>query len=70
MEVYLRIAKLFLEEGEHVSAEAYINRAGMLQSDVDHNSLHVIYRVSPSILLLITPTLCMYVCIDVLCENG
>jgi COP9 signalosome complex subunit 4 len=45
MEVYLRIAKLFLEEGEHVSAEAYINRAGMLQSDVDHNSLHVIYRM-------------------------
>ena len=47
MEVYLRIAKLFLEEGDHVSAEAYINRAGMLQSDVEQTSLHVIYRVSP-----------------------
>ena len=47
MEVYLRIAKLFLEEGDHVCAEAYINRAGMLQSDVEQNSLHVIYRVSP-----------------------
>ena len=45
MEVYLRIAKLYLEEGDHVSAEAYINRAGMLQSDVDQSKLHVIYKV-------------------------
>lgn len=47
----MRIAKLYLEEGDHVSAEAYINRAGMLQSDVDQTNLHVIYRVSPSYLL-------------------
>ena len=45
MDVYLRIAKLYLEEGDHVSAEAYINRAGMLQSDVDRSDLHVIYKV-------------------------
>lgn len=45
MEVYLRIAKLYLEEADHVSAEAYINRAGMLQSDVDRSDLHVIYKV-------------------------
>ena len=45
MEVYLRIAKLYLEESDHVSAEAYINRAGMLQSDVEQNDLHVIYKV-------------------------
>ena len=46
MEVYLRIARLYLEEADHVSAEAYINRAGMLQSEVQQNKLHVIYRVS------------------------
>ena len=45
MDVYLRIAKLYLEEADHVSAEAYINRAGMLQSDVDRSDLHVIYKV-------------------------
>ena len=45
MEVYLRIAKLYLEEADHVSAEAYINRAGMLQSDVDRSDLHIIYKV-------------------------
>ena len=45
MDVYLRIAKLYLEEGDHVSAEAYINRAGMLQSDVDRSDLHVIYKM-------------------------
>ena len=45
MEVYLRIARLYLEEADHVSAEAYINRAGMLQSDVDRSDLHVIYKV-------------------------
>ena len=45
MEVYLRIAKLYLDEADHVSAEAYINRAGMLQSDVDRSDLHVIYKV-------------------------
>ena len=47
MEVYLRISRLYLEEGDHVSAEAYLNRAGMLQSEVEKNSLHVIYRVRP-----------------------
>ena len=27
MEIYLKIAQLYLEEQDHVSAEAYINRA-------------------------------------------
>ena len=50
MEVYLRIARLYLEEADHVSAEAYINRAGMLQSDVERADLHVIYKVRQHIL--------------------
>jgi COP9 signalosome complex subunit 4 len=68
MEVYLRIAKLYLEEGDHVSAEAYINRAGMLQSDVDQSSLHVIYRVRLPLLALAPPSQCAAA--DVLCEDG
>ena len=46
MEVYLRIAQLYLEEQDHVSAEAYINRAALLQSEVDRNDLHIIYKVN------------------------
>ncbi len=45
MEVYLRIAQLYLEEQNHVAAEAYINRAALLQSEVDRNDLHIIYKV-------------------------
>ncbi len=45
MEVYLRIAQLYLEEQNHTAAEAYINRAALLQSEVDRNDLHIIYKV-------------------------
>ena len=45
MEVYLKIAHLFLEEQSHVSAEAYINRAALLQSEVKNKDLHTMYKV-------------------------
>ncbi len=45
MEVYLRIAQLYLEEQDHVAAEAYINRAALLQSEVDRSDLQIIYKV-------------------------
>lgn len=45
MEVYLKIARLFLEVHDHVSAEAYINRAALLQSEVKDKNLHTIYKV-------------------------
>lgn len=45
MEVYLKIARLYLEDEDHVNAEAYINRAALLQSEVNNKELHVIYRV-------------------------
>ena len=47
MEIYLKIARLYLEETNHISAEAYINRAALLQSEVTNKELHVIYKVQP-----------------------
>ena len=45
MEIYLKIARLYLEEQNHISAEAYINRAALLQSEVTNKELHIIYKV-------------------------
>ena len=45
MEVYLRIAQLYLEEQDHVSAEAYINRAAMLHAEVSNKQLQITYKV-------------------------
>ena len=45
MEVYLKIARLFLEDQNHVSAEAYINRAALLQGEVKNKDLHTLYKV-------------------------
>ena len=54
MDIYLKIARLYLEETNHISAEAYINRAALLQSEVTNKELHVIYKVCffPQIILL------------------
>ena len=46
MEVYLKITQLYLEDEDHVSAEAYLNRAGLLQAEVDKGKLHIIYKVN------------------------
>lgn len=71
MDVYLRIAKLYLEEADHVSAEAYINRAGMLQSDVDRSDLHVIYKVSNKTVSLLMEKVSQVIedCIVCLCPS-
>lgn len=45
MDIYLKIARLYLEEQNHISAEAYINRAALLQSEVTNKELHIIYKV-------------------------
>lgn len=45
MEVYLRITQLYLEEQDHVSAEAYLNRAGLLQTEVNNIELQILYKV-------------------------
>ena len=47
MEIYLKIAQLYLEEQDHVSAEAYINRrAALLQSEVAKKEVCTIYAFS------------------------
>lgn len=46
MKIYLKIAQLYLEEQNHVSAEAYINRAALLQSETKNKELQTIYKVS------------------------
>ena len=46
MEIYLRITQLYLEEQDHISAEAYLNRAGLLQAEVSNNiELQILYKV-------------------------
>jgi COP9 signalosome complex subunit 4 len=45
MEVYLKISQLYLEEQDHVSAEAYLNRAGLLQAEVNKLELQILYKV-------------------------
>ena len=46
MDIYLKIARLYLEEQNHISAEAYINRAALLQSEVTKKELHIVYKVN------------------------
>ena len=46
MEVYLKIARLHLEEERHGEAETYINRATGLLPDVTKKDLVIVHRVS------------------------
>ena len=46
LETYLRIARLYLEDEDPVQAEAYINRASLLQNDTQDKELQVHYKVS------------------------
>ena len=46
MNVYIKIAQLYLEDEDHVTAEAYVNRAGLLQAEVSNKELHIKYKVS------------------------
>ena len=46
MNVYIKIAQLYLEDEDHVAAEAYVNRAGLLQAEVNNKELHIKYKVS------------------------
>ncbi|KAJ8319034.1 hypothetical protein KUTeg_004125 [Tegillarca granosa] len=44
LETYLKIAKLYLENEEPVQAEAYINRASLLQADSNNEELQIHYK--------------------------
>jgi len=46
LDTYLKIARLYLEDEDPVLAEAYINRASMLQSDTKNEELQIYYKVS------------------------
>lgn len=45
MQIYLKIAQLYLEEEDHIAAEAYLNRAGLLQAEVMNKELQILYKV-------------------------
>ena len=45
MEIYLKIARLYLEEERHVDAEAFINRATSLIPEVTRKDLLIIHKV-------------------------
>lgn len=45
LETYLKIARLYLEDEDPVQAEAYINRASMLQAETKNEELQIYYKV-------------------------
>nr|XP_020844087.1 COP9 signalosome complex subunit 4 isoform X3 [Phascolarctos cinereus] len=45
LETYLKIARLYLEDDDPVQAEAYINRASLLQNESANEQLQIHYKV-------------------------
>lgn len=45
LETYLKIAQLYLEDEDPIQAEAYINRASLLQTDTKTEKLQILYKV-------------------------
>jgi COP9 signalosome complex subunit 4 len=45
LSIYLKIAKLYLEDGDFVQAEAYINRASLLNAESKNENLQIEYKV-------------------------
>ncbi|KAH7975938.1 hypothetical protein HPB52_006815 [Rhipicephalus sanguineus] len=45
LETYLKIARLYLEDEDPVQAEAYINRASLLQAETKNEQLQIYYKV-------------------------
>jgi len=45
LETYLKIARLYLEDEDPVQAEAYINRASLLQAESKNEELQIYYKV-------------------------
>lgn len=48
LETYLKIARLYLEDDDPVQAEAYINRASLLQNESTNEQLQIHYKVNRS----------------------
>ena len=45
LETYLKIARLYLEDDDAVQAEAFINRASLLQNESKNEELQIMYKV-------------------------
>ena len=45
LETYLKIARLYLEDDDPVQAEAFINRASLLQAESTNEQLQIYYKV-------------------------
>lgn len=45
LETYLKIARLYLEDDDPVQAEAFINRASLLQAESNNEKLQIYYKV-------------------------
>ena len=46
LETYLKIARLFLEDEDANQADAYINRASLLQAESKNEELQIVYKVN------------------------
>jgi len=44
LETYLKVARLYLEDEDPVQAEAYINRASLLQAESTREDLQIHYK--------------------------
>ncbi len=45
LDTYLKIARLYLEDEDSVEAEAYVNRASVLQNETTNEQLKIYYKV-------------------------
>ena len=45
LETYLKIAQLYLEDDDAIKAEAYLNRAAIIQADTTNTNLQMLYKV-------------------------
>ena len=49
LDTYLKIARLYLEDDDPVQAEAYINRASLLQNESSNEQLQIHYKVTTTV---------------------
>lgn len=52
LDTYLKIARLYLEDDDPVQAEAYINRASLLQNESSNEQLQIHYKVFIHLLMV------------------
>lgn len=45
LDTYLKIARLYLEDDDSIQAEAFVNRASLLQTETTNEQLQIYYKV-------------------------